>query len=771
MLKRSLCIFQIVCLLALSLCIPVTAANEPEQYGNFYCVFDDQTMTATITGLVKNYLNQRVIEIPGSIGDYTVTTIGPGAFVGCTADKITVGEGVETLKTRAFAKMSVTEVELPSTLKTMEKEIFYNCYNLTSVVFKNTNVNIPDGCFQNCKSLVSTRDIVTPEPIVSLGSSAFESCTSLREADIEGVQTVGYWVFRGCSSIESAVIPESLNDADTLGLFSECKSLKTLTVNAKALRGSSIYDCPALETVITGDTNEMLDSCFKKCPALKTVVLGQGIKTLKSAFCGCTALSDISFPDTDFIVIDNIVADTAYEQDPFNYDENGIMYIGKNLVKGTDAVGDVVVREGTINVSEAAFEKNDNTTSVVFPASVKTIRDRSFRYCKSLKSVKAVGVLESVGYAFCECPQLSVVDIPTGLTKFPGGALSFRGTAYIKDEKNFDDTALYVGGMLVGYYTSHMPRRYSVRRGTAVIADYAFNWVYGHDTPSDIEVSFNLPEGVEYVGKYAFNNSGDVMSIVIPKSVKFIGEGCFSSSSGSSDDYDDSDRDVKEGPGYNYDYSSARDIYYLGTEEDWNKIELYAEIPEGTALHFATDFKDVADGKWYSSGARYCSSRGLMTGISGDTFGPNVNMTRAMFVTLLARLAKADLSGYKAGAFSDVKEGKWYAKAVAWAVENGYTSGTGGGKFSPDRAVTREELAQFLYTYAKKNGADVSASADLSGYADRQAVSSWAVKAVKWAVAEGFISGISKTELSPASAATRAQTAVLLMQFTQKVID
>ena len=179
-----------------------------------------------------------------------------------------------------------------------------------------------------------------------------------------------------------------------------------------------------------------------------------------------------------------------------------------------------------------------------------------------------------------------------------------------------------------------------------------------------------------------------------------------------------------------------------------------------------TPFNDVPAKSWYSGAVAWCFRKGFITGTSGNTFSPTAPLSRAMFVQILAKVAGVDLSGYvPSGDFVDVDPGRWYAKAVEWAKRTGVTGGTSANTFSPEMAVTREQLAVFLYKYTSLDGTDVSEAADLSAYTDSDRISGWAVDAVKWAVAKKLISGTSADKLSPKLEASRAQAAVIIKNY------
>ena len=179
----------------------------------------------------------------------------------------------------------------------------------------------------------------------------------------------------------------------------------------------------------------------------------------------------------------------------------------------------------------------------------------------------------------------------------------------------------------------------------------------------------------------------------------------------------------------------------------------------------AKTFEDLEPGKWYYEAALWCVSRDLMSGTSDTSFAPGAPVTRAMFVTVLARISRADTSDYTGTSFLDVPEGKWYSAPIEWAYRNGYASGIGGGKFGPGDPVTREQLAVFLYNLSGKFNLDVGSADGLERFTDAGEISGWALDAVKWAVAEGLISGTSDSTLSPKAGATRAQLAVIVKKF------
>lgn len=180
-------------------------------------------------------------------------------------------------------------------------------------------------------------------------------------------------------------------------------------------------------------------------------------------------------------------------------------------------------------------------------------------------------------------------------------------------------------------------------------------------------------------------------------------------------------------------------------------------------------FVDVPADAWYADAVTYVVNAGLMNGTSATTFSPNGTTDRAMLVTVLYRLeGSPSVTSYPQ--FSDVPGGTWYTDAVAWAAANGIVDGYGNGQFGPTDPVTREQTATILYRYVDYKGHDVSRQASLSGYTDDEAVSTWALDAMEWAVADGLISGTDTKALLPGGYAARSQTAQILMRLCESIL-
>lgn len=170
----------------------------------------------------------------------------------------------------------------------------------------------------------------------------------------------------------------------------------------------------------------------------------------------------------------------------------------------------------------------------------------------------------------------------------------------------------------------------------------------------------------------------------------------------------------------------------------------------------ALPFTDVAEGAYYADAVAWAIQNKVTSGVSATTFAPNASCTRGQMVTFLWKAAGSPEPKSLTTAFTDVKSGAYYEKAVAWAVENKVTTGTSATTFSPDATVTRGQSVTFLW---KANNSPAAASA--SAFTD-VAASAYYASAVNWAVEKGVTSGMSATTFAPNSNCTRAQIVTFL---------
>ena len=170
-------------------------------------------------------------------------------------------------------------------------------------------------------------------------------------------------------------------------------------------------------------------------------------------------------------------------------------------------------------------------------------------------------------------------------------------------------------------------------------------------------------------------------------------------------------------------------------------------------------FSDVSTSAYYYEAVKWAQEKGITGGIGNGLFGPNQPCTRAQIVTFLWRAAGSP-EPKAMSSFADVSTDAYYAKAVAWAVENGITTGTGDGKFSPDATCTRAQSVTFLF---RAIGKLVDSKAEFSDVL----TDSYYANAVAWAVENGVTNGIGDGLFGPDNSCTRAQIVTFLFRAYQ----
>lgn len=184
-------------------------------------------------------------------------------------------------------------------------------------------------------------------------------------------------------------------------------------------------------------------------------------------------------------------------------------------------------------------------------------------------------------------------------------------------------------------------------------------------------------------------------------------------------------------------------------------------------------FEDTSDQAWYYEAVHYVYYHKIMTGTGSGEFSPNATLSRAMVAQILYNLeGQPTMTGE--GTFVDAAE-HWAADAIAWAKQTGVVAGYEGNIFRPEKAVTREELAQMLYNYAQYKGYNLTATGDLTVFPDGDMVQDWAETAMSWANGNKLINGSEQAGgnliLSPNGNTTRAEAASILMNFDLNLVE
>ena len=182
------------------------------------------------------------------------------------------------------------------------------------------------------------------------------------------------------------------------------------------------------------------------------------------------------------------------------------------------------------------------------------------------------------------------------------------------------------------------------------------------------------------------------------------------------------------------------------------KVEVKATFTEEVKT---SPFQDVPTDAYYYEAVKWAQKKGITGGIGDGLFGPNQPCTRAQIVTFLWRAAGSPEPEGTAAGMTDVAAGSYYEKAVAWAIENGITTGAADGRFAPDATCTRAQGMTFLFRASKASADGAPAFSDV-------AADAYYAEAVKWATDNGITNGTTSSTFNPGSGCTRAQIVTFL---------
>ena len=209
------------------------------------------------------------------------------------------------------------------------------------------------------------------------------------------------------------------------------------------------------------------------------------------------------------------------------------------------------------------------------------------------------------------------------------------------------------------------------------------------------------------------------------------------------------------------------DVYYEDVTDDVYEDVYYDDVTDDV---YAPAFKDLENYSWAQHEIETLHRYGYITGKGDDSFFPQDTITRAEFITILARtIGGINVEIPNTVNFTDLEPNAYYTDAVNFAAYFGIVQGDG-GKFRPNDPISRQEIATIITrAYTVTNGLDLTtfnSEGILSNYTDRNDVSSWAKNSVAYLIDLGVIRGVTSDQIAPAKTATRAEAAVMIYRST-----
>ena len=423
----------------------------------------------------------------------------------------------------------------------------------------------------------------------------------------------------------------------------------------------------------------------------------------------------------------------------------GVTSIGGKAFLDCTSLTSVTIPDSVTSIGKQAFMYCTSLTGVTIPDSVTSIGSSAFSYCKSLTSVTIPDSVTSIGdAAFASCTSLTGIWVAEGNSHYANDA---SGVLFNKDKT----TLVQCPGAFSGSY--------AIPNSVTSIVGYAF------DGCASL-TSVTIPDGVTSIGRYAFHDCRSLTSVTIPDSVTSIGVWAFC------------------------DCTSLTDVYYAGSEAQWKAIgiDLYGNDDLLTAnIHYnyvshTHSYKDVVT-------APTCTEKGYTTHTCacGDSYvdtytnalghaWDNGKVTKEptetetgvkTFTCTRCGETKTEsipvVSVDVTQMFSDVTK-NWAYPGIQYCVTHKLMGSTGGDKFAPTMTTTRAQIVQILYNL--EGEPEVSGTTPFTDLTQ-----DWYQDAVLWAYQTGVVAGTSSTTFEPDLPVTREQIAVILMEYTDRILN
>ena len=605
--------------------------------------------------------------------------------------------------------------------------------------------------------LPAATQVTLPDSVTSIGRYGIAMCSKLTGLSIpKGVTGIGDFGLAG-NGLTAVTLPDGLQSLGR-GAFDSCASLTNTALPAAitAVPGKCFADCTKLLNVnYAGTVTSIGDLAFESCKALTAAPIPETVTAIdKAAFTGCTALTDVTIPA-------------------------GVSTIPEDCFRGCTAL-----------------------TDIDLPGTVTSVGHNAFTGCTALKDVRCYGAAPAVEPGNSEAHSFEPATVTIHYNpamnwtldadgKWQGYTVSDKGaclhTDYGTTERTMPATCGEAGR--VDTICSNCGEVVSTRE---LPPTGAHVWDNGVVTTAPTETT----PGVR---TYTCTVCGDIREETIPATgahdYRFTETIAPTCTDGGYDLYTCSGcgaterRNLTDAAGHKWDGGTVT----TAPTETTPGVRTYTctvcgdireEAIPATGASTCTGgpscpsygLRDVAGpGYWAHEGIDYCVRNRLMSGVGAGAFSPDTACTRAQIVKILYNRSgnQADYSYYYLP-FTDVAPGAWYYNAVAWAYCNDVTSGTSATTFTPNAAITRQQLVTFLYRYTVKYAPEFTGNAaPISAFPDAGSVANWAYAAMSWAVGNGLILGNAHDNgldyLDPNGSATRAQTATIIMRYCQLI--
>ena len=634
--------------------------------------------------------------------------------------------------------------------------------------------------FGNFKLEGELKKVVIKDGVTNVSNYALFCLPAATQVTLpDSVTRIGRYGIAMCSKLTGLSIPKSVTGIGDFGLAGNGLTAVTLPDGLQSLGRGAFDSCASLtNTTLPAAITAVPGKCFADCTKLLNVKYAGTVTAIGDlAFESCKALTAAPIPET-------------------------VTEIGASAFTGCTALTDVTISAGVSTIPEDCFRGCTALTDIDLPGTVTHVGHNAFTGCTALKDVRCYGAAPAVEPGNSEAhsfePAIVTIHYNPAMNwtldadgKWQGYTVSDKGacthTDYGTTERTVPATCGEAGR--VDTICSNCGEVISTRE---LPPTGAHVWGNGVVTTAPTETT----PGVR---TFTCSGCGDIREETIPATgahdyqfTKNVAPTC---TDGGYDLYTCSGcgaterRNLTDAAGHKWDggtVTTAPTETTPGVRTFTCTVcgQTRTEAIPATGASTCTGgpscpsygLHDVAGpGYWAHEGIDYCVRNRLMSGVGAGTFSPDTACTRAQIVKILYNRSgnQTDYSYYYLP-FTDVAPGAWYYNAVAWAYYNDVTSGTSATMFTPNAAITRQQLVTFLYRYTVKYAPEFTGNAaPISAFPDAGSVANWAYAAMSWAVGNGLIKGNAHDNgldyLDPNGSATRAQTATIIMRYCQLI--
>ncbi len=531
----------------------------------------------------------------------SLKTIGAFAFAGCNDiyGEIVISNSVTEIGEKAFSYcMSLTKVSIGDGVKTIGENAFNSNASLENINVSENNAKYSsaDGVLFNkdrtelimCPCANERTLYTVPAGVVRINNSAFVNCTKLTEVILpDSISTIGIEAFEYCSNLQKINLTDNIKSIGE-STFYDCSSLTDIELpsNLVSINANTFYGCESLNKVSIPDSVTTIGtSAFADCKNLASVTIGKNVTEIGfRAFDYCPLLTEVKLPDSVKII--GAYAFSACPFEKINIPED-IMSIGACAFAACEKLNNVVIPEGVKYIAGGTFSMCFGLSDVSIPDSVTSIGDYAFACCGLTEITISENVTRLGICAFAECSNLSKLTIYGDITEMGMDAF---GACPNLTEVYIDDGVTVIGGE--AFYACDSLKKINIPDSVTEIGAGAF-----YECLSLTEIT--IPNNVTNINDYTFRDCVSLESVTIPKSVTSIGESAFDECLSLTEitipnnvtDIGDSafiycvslesvtiPKSVTSiGESAFYECEKLADVYYSGTEEEWNKIAIEAE--------------------------------------------------------------------------------------------------------------------------------------------------------------------------------------------------